>query len=200
MSLLHVSQSLHLSSTELFHLFFLFTSWGVFSLVWTLLHEPQERGVLTEALAFVKWWAGWAGRVRHPCRGLESGVALMTLGAWVPRWLCASSPPGDKARGLLSGTAHLAPKWRFLKRPWHPTRFSCPGLRREMRLLLPSHFPQRLVVLESCESMSGLTYFGEEHPLHTDRWLAHLFSWVSIQKAIHRFTCIGFLCQTLHPS
>ena len=100
MSLLHVSQSLHLSSTELFHLFFLFTAWGVFSLVWTLLHEPQEKGVLTEALAFVRWWAGWAGRVRHPCRGLERGAALMTLGAWAPRWLRASSPPGDKARGL----------------------------------------------------------------------------------------------------
>lgn len=48
-----------------------------------------------------------------------------------------------------SGTARLAPKWRLLKRPWHPTRFSCPGLQREMRPLLPLHFPQRLVVLES---------------------------------------------------
>ena len=56
---------------------------------------------------------------------------------------------GDKVRGLLSGKTHLAPKWHFLKQPWHLTRFSCLGLRREMRPLLPSHFPHRLVVLES---------------------------------------------------
>ena len=46
--------SLHLTSTELSRLFLLFPSWGVFSLVWTLFREPQERGVLTEALAFIK--------------------------------------------------------------------------------------------------------------------------------------------------
>ena len=45
---------LRLTSTELSRLFLLFPSWGVFSLVWTLFREPQERGVLTEALAFIK--------------------------------------------------------------------------------------------------------------------------------------------------
>ena len=78
-------------------------------------------------------------------------------GAWRagrPWWLWELGHLADCVHHLLlgikredsSGTARLAPKWRLLKRPWHPTRFSCPGLQREMRPLLPLRFPQRLVV------------------------------------------------------
>lgn len=48
------------------------------------------------------------------------------------------------------------------------------------------------------ELMSRLTHFGEEHPQHADRWLAHLFTWVLVQKTIQHFACSRFPCKNLH--
>lgn len=195
-SLLYISRGLCLTSTEIFHLFFLFRAWGVFSVAWTLFPEPQERSVLTESLAFVKQWVGWDDRAGHPTGAQEMldggcGVALITLGAWIVSCLGIKWEDSSVQKHswlwsdiFLSGLGN----WP----PWF----------REENEAAPSiPFPSTPCgsgVL--CEWMSGLTYFWEEHSPHTSRWPAHLFSRVSVQKPIQRFPCTGFLCQIVHLS
>lgn len=73
----------------------------------------------------------------------------------------------DKVRGLFNEKAQLAPKWPFLKRPWHCTTFTCLGLQREMKLLLLSRFPQCIVVSDLMWLHIWTdTFWGKSSPTH----------------------------------
>lgn len=173
--LVYLSHSLHLTGPEIFHLF-LFRAWRVFSVVWTLFQKPQERRVLTEALAIVKRWTAWRDRAGHPAgaqKVLDGScwVALTMLGAQYLCWLLVLTPVWGSSERNLHEKAQLALKWHFLRQPWYSTTFTYPGLEDEMRLLL-TQFPGCTVGLESYVNWSlNRHIFGKSTP-HTpaDGW------------------------------